>query len=173
MGCGKFEKVMSHPNLSHPKVDDESGGSDTFGTRTAPYEGDSLKWRLMTYMIWNQDKVLDSIACKCAGKDIILYGRGNFTAMLLPKMKERGITPACIIDSYYETGDYEGIPLYNAKDMAEIKTGEAIAIVTPVTGFSAIKRKLVSADVCQDAVPIWEFTDAQALKDRLGCINML
>ncbi len=169
----EYKKVMSHPNLSHPKVDDESGGNDTFGTRTAPYEGDSLKWRLMTYMIWNQDKVLDSIACKCAGKDIILYGRGNFTAMLLPKMKERGITPACIIDSYYETGDYEGIPLYNAKDMAEIKNGEAIAIVTPVTGFSAIKRKLVSADVCQDAVPIWEFTDAQALKDRLGCINML
>ena len=87
----------------------------------------------MTYMIWNQDKVLDSIACKCAGKDIILYGRGNFTAMLLPKMKERGITPACIIDSYYETGDYEGIPLYNAKDMAEKPvTGVTIAMASPV-----------------------------------------
>lgn len=169
----EYKKVMRHPNLSHPKVDDESGGNDSFGTRTAPYEGDSLKWRLLTYVLWNQDKVLESIECKCAGKDIILYGRGNFTALLLPKMKKRGMAPACIIDSYYETGDYDGIPLYNTRDMAAIKTEGALAIITPITGFSTIKRNLMSAGVCQEVLPIWELTDIKELKERLAFINML
>ncbi len=169
----EYREIMRHPYLSHPKVADHSGGKDTYGTRTAPYEDASLKWRLMTYILWNQDKVLDSIACKCAGKDIVLYGRGNFTATLLPKMKERGLTPACIVDSYYETGEYDGISLYNTRDMAKIKIGEAVAIITPITGFSAIKGNLISAGVCQDAIPIWEFTDDKAIKERLDGINML
>ncbi len=169
----EYKEVMRHPYMSHPKVNDQSGGNDTYGTRIAPYEDASLKWRLMTYILWNQDKVLDSLACKCVGKDIILYGRGNFTALLLPKMKERGIAPVCIIDSYYETGDYEGIPLYNIKDMAEIKTGEAVAIITPITDFTKIRYKLTSTGVCQEVIPIWEFTDAKALKERLECVNML
>lgn len=169
----EYREVMRHPYLTHPKVADHSGGNDTYGTRTAPFEEGSLKWRLMTYMLWSSDKVMDSLACRCAGKDTILYDRGNFTAMLLPQMKERGITPVCIIDSCYETGDYEGIPLYNINDMAGIKTGEAVAIITPITGFLSIKNKLMSAGVCQDAIPIWELTDAKALKERLGYINML
>ena len=169
----EYKEVMRHPNLSHPKVDDESGGNDSFGTRTVPYEGDSLKWRLLTYVLWNRDKVLESIECKCAGKEIILYGRGNFTAVLLPKMKERGLTPVCIVDSYYETGEYEGIPLWNTCDIAEIRTEAAVAIVTPVTGFSAIKRNLMSAGVCQEVLPIWELTDIKELKERLAFINML
>ena len=169
----EYKEVMRHPNLSHPKVDDESGGNDSFSTRTVPYEAASLKWRLMTYILWNQDKVLDEIACKCAGKEIILYGRGNFTAVLLPKMKERGLTPVCIVDSYYETGEYEGIPLWNTCDIAEIRTEAAVAIVTPVTGFSAIKRNLMSAGVCQEVLPIWELTDIRELKERLAFINML
>ncbi|MCH5270280.1 MAG: radical SAM protein [Lachnospiraceae bacterium] len=169
----EYKEVMKHPYISHPKVAEESGGNSTYRTRTVPYEDDSLKWRLMTYILWNQDKVLDSLECRSGGKDIILYGRGNFTAMLLPKMKERGITPACIIDSYYETGDYEGIPLYNIKDMEKIKIGEAMAIITPITDFPTIKRKLISDGVCQDAIPLWELTDAKKLKERLEYVNML
>ena len=169
----EYKEVMRHPNLSHPKVDDESGGNDTYGTRTAPYEDASLKWRLMTYILWNQDKVLDNIECKCANKDIILYGRGNFTAVLVSKMKERGITPVCIVDSYYGTGEYEGIPLYNTKDLDEIKTEQAIAIITPIEGFTKIKNQLLLSGVCQEVIPIWEFTAVKELNERLISINRL
>lgn len=169
----EYREVMRHPYLSNPKVVDHSGGNDTYSTRTAPYEVASLKWRLMTDILWNLDRVLDEMACKCAGKEIILYGRGNFTSVLLLKMKERGLTPVCIVDSYYETGEYEGIPLYHICDMAEIKTEAAVAIVTPVTGFSAIKCNLMSAGICQEVLPIWEFTGVKELKERLECINML
>lgn len=169
----EYKEVMRHPYLAHPKVADESGGNDTYGTRTAPNEDSSLKWRLITYILWNEDKVLDSLERKCGGKEIILYGRGNLTAVLLPKMKERGIIPTCIIDSYYESGDYEGIPLYNIKDMAEIKKSESIAIITPIMNFSTIKCNLVSAGICDIVFPIWEFIDVNALKERLEYINML
>lgn len=168
----EYREVMRHPYLSNPKVIDHSGGNDTYSTRTAPYEVASLKWRLMTDILWNRDRVLDEMACKCAGKEIILYGRGNFTSVLLSIMKERGLTPFCIVDSYYETGEYEGIPLYHTCDMAEIKTGAAVAIVTPVTGFSAIKCNLMSAGVCQEVIPIWELAGVKALKERLEQINM-
>ena len=68
---------------------------------------------------------------------------------------------------------YDGIPLYNTRDMAEIKMGETVALITPITGFSAIKRNLMSAGVCQKAIPIWELTDVKSLKERLEGINML
>lgn len=168
----EYREVMRHPYLSNPKVIDHSGGNDTYSTRTAPYEVASLKWRLMTDILWNRDRVLDEMACKCAGKEIILYGRGNFTSVLLSIMKERGLTPVCIVDSYYETGEYEGIPLYHTCDMAEIKTGAAVAIVTPVTGFPAIKCNLMSAGFCQEVIPIWELAGVKALKERLEQINM-
>ena len=164
----EYREVLKHPYLSHPKVREQSGGNDSYNTKTVPYELSDLKWKILTYILDDSDKVIEAIT---QFGDFVLYGNGNITASLIHKLKEKGILPIAVLDSQKKSGEIEGIPVYNVKEAENLKGKDYTVIITPIRNVTGIKKMLVEQGLCKEAVPIWDCIDREEIKERLRYIN--
>lgn len=163
----EYQEVMKHPYLQNPKVLNNSGGKDSFGMRAIPYELSDLKWRILTKILDEPEKVINEI--EKIG-EFAIYGNGNLTASLVNELKSRNMLPKYIIDGYKKGGWYKGIPVYN---IDEVKETEVSVIVTPVNDFSAIERKLEEKNIKGRKIPIWDIIGDREIADRLKYINRI
>lgn len=166
----EYKEIMKHPYLLHPKVHDHSGGMDPYRVRAVPYELSDLKWKILTKILDNPDKVMEKLV---KIKDPVIYGMGNLTSVLVREMNSRYISPLCILDAHKKKGCFEGIPVYNIKEIKGLKGKENSIIVTPINDLSLICRTLDEYNIHGKIIPIWDIIDDQEIADRLKYINRL
>lgn len=166
----EYKEVMKHPYLSHPKVHDHSGGQDSYGMRTVPYELSDLKWKILTKILDEPDKVMGMIS----GTDnLVIYGMGNLTTALVREMKAHGISPLCIIDANKRSGYFEEVPVYNIEEVQGLEDKKVSIIVTPVHDIAAVRRTLNEHCIQGKIIPVWEIIGDNEIADRLKYINRL
>lgn len=166
----EYKEVMKHPYMSHPKVNDQSGGLDSYGMRAVPYELSDLKWRILTKILDEPEKVMDSMS---KIDNPVIYGMGNLTTALIRAMKGHNISPLCIIDAYKKSGCFEDIPVYNIKEVQGLEGKEVSIIVTPVNNIADVRKKLNEYCIKGKTIPIWELIGNDSITDRLKYINRL
>ncbi len=166
----EYKKVMKHPYLSHPKVHDHSGGNVPHKTRAVPYELSYLKWKILTKILDNPEKVMTEIS---QIDNLVIYGMGNLACALVREMNARNMHPVCMIDSYKQSGCFEGIPVYNIREADRLENKEISIIVTPVDDISAVYKKLNEHGIQGKIIPIWEIIGDVEIADRLNYINRL
>lgn len=166
----EFKEVMKHPSLSHPKVHDHSGGSDQYKRTAVPYELSDIKWKILTKILDEPEQVMEVVA-KISNP--IIYGMGNLTSVLVREMNYRNLSPLCIIDKYKKSGCFEGIPVYNIKEVKGLENKEISIIVTPVNGLSDVYAKLKEHCIQGKIIPIWELIGDKEIADRLTYLNKL
>lgn len=164
----EYKEVMKDPYLQHPKVHDHSGGNNSYGMRTVPYELSDLKWKIMTKILDEPDQIIKTISGR---NPVVIYGMGNLTTILVREMKIRKISPLCIIDAYKKSGSFEGIPVYNLQEVEGLEGKEISVIVTPVNNLAAIKKALREHCIQGEIVPIWEMISDEEIAGRLRYIN--
>lgn len=166
----EYKEVMKHPYLTHPKVHDQSGGLDSNGMRAVPYELSDLKWKILTKILDEPNQVMEEVS---KIDNPVIYGMGNLTTALIRAMKAHNISPLCIIDAYKESGCFEGIPVYNIKEVQGLEGKEVSVIVTPVNYIADVRKKLNEYCIKGKIIPIWEIIGDDAITDRLKYINRL
>lgn len=166
----EYKEIMKHPYLSHPKVHDQSGGVNSHGMRTVPYELSDLKWRLLTEILHNPNPIIEKLS---EINNPVIYGMGNLAAALVRKMNLRNILPLCIIDAYRESGFFEGIPVYNIKEVKGLEDKEFSLIVTPVIGIPELYEMLNEYGLQGKRIPIWDIVGKEKIAERLKYINRL
>lgn len=166
----EYKEVMKHPYLQHPKVHDHSGGNNSYGMRTVPYELSDLKWKIMTKILEKPNQIMEAVSKM---EHVAIYGMGNLTAILIREMKDRGMTPLCIIDAYKESGSFEGVPVINIREVQGLDEKELSIIVTPVNNLAAVKEGLNRHCIRGRIVPVWEMIDDEETACRLRYINRL
>lgn len=166
----EYKEVMKHPYLQHPKVHDHSGGNNSYGMRTVPYELSDLKWKIMTKILEKPNQIMEMISQM---EHIAIYGMGNLTAILIREMKDRDISPLCIIDAFKESGNFEGVPVINIQEVKGLEEKELSIIVTPVNNLAAVKEVLNRHCIRGRIVPIYEMIDDEEIAGRLRYINRL
>ena len=167
---GEYQEIMSHPYLRNPKVHNNSGGKDSYGMRAVPYELSDLKWKILTKILDEPEKIMNEIA---KVGEFAIYGNGNLTACLVGEMKSRNILPKYIIDGYKKGGWYKGIRVCNMDDVKELQEKEVSVIITPVHNFSVIKSRLEEKKIKGRKIPIWEIVGDDEISDRLRYINRI
>lgn len=166
----EYKEVMKHPYLQHPKVHDHSGGQDSYGMRAVPYELSDLKWKILTKIFEEPDQIMNVVS----GIDnLVIYGMGNLTTALVKEMKVRNLSPLCIIDARKPSGCFEGVPVYNIKEVQGLEGKELSIIVTPVNDIAAVRKKLNEYCITGKLIPIWEIIGDDEIADRLKYINKL
>ena len=121
----EYKEVMKNEIFQHPKVEDWSGGHDTFNLREFPYR--TLKWsqlveKCLTDIIVNSDTVVQQIKKHMMKKySLIIYGFGNMGKVLAKLCMEKGIIPICIVDKNKPHDIFEGIEVYNLKEASILK----------------------------------------------------
>ena len=100
-------------------------------------------------------------------------GMGNLTSVLVREMNYRNLSPLCIIDKYKKSGCFEGIPVYNIKEVKGLENKEISIIVTPVNGLSDVYAKLKEHCIQGKIIPIWELIGDKEIADRLTYLNKL
>lgn len=138
--------------------------------RVTSFELADFKWKILTKILDESDKVISTISRKC---NPVIYGMGNLTYALVKEMRARNILPLCIIDSYKESGNFEGIPVYNIKEVKELETKKISVIVTPINGVSEIYKKLEENGIRGEIIPVWDIINDSEIADRLKYINKL
>ena len=166
----EYKETMAHPYLAHPKVHDHSGGNDAYTRKSVPFELSDMKWRILTKILEESDKVMSSIS---EINNLVIYGMGNITHILVKEMNARNIPLLCIIDSYKESGCFEGVPVYNIKEVKELETKKISVIVTPINGVSEIYKKLEENGIRGEIIPVWDIINDSEIADRLKYINKL
>ncbi len=166
----EYKEIMRHPYLAHPKVHDHSGGSDPYKTRGVPYEISDLKWRILTKLLDEPEVVMEKVF---QITNPVIYGMGNLTSVLVREMKSRNIPPLCIIDGYKQSGCFEGIPVYNIKEVKGLEDKDITIIITPVSGITEICTTLNEYNIQGKVTPIWELIDDDKAADRLRYMNRL
>ncbi len=138
--------------------------------RMKPYELSDLKWKILTKILDEPERVIE----KVSGIDnLVIYGMGNLTTALVKEMKARNVSPLCIIDAYKESGCYEGVPVYNIKEVQGLENKEISIIVTPVDHIADVRKKLNEYCIQGKLIPIWEVIGDDGIADRLRYINRL
>lgn len=166
----EYKKIMEHPYLLHPKVHDQSGGTDLYRTRIFPYELSDIKWKILTEILDNSDKIIEKLS---AINNLVIYGMGNLTSVLVREMNIRKMSPLCIIDKYKESGYYEGIPVYNIKEVGGLENKEFSILVTPINDVTKVYATLNEYDIHGEIIPIWDVLDDERMKENLKYINRL
>lgn len=166
----EYKEIMKHPWLSHPKVHDHSGGSDSYIRRAAPYELSDIKWKILTKILDEPDQIMEAIS---KIRNPVIYGMGNLTSALVKEMNSRNIPPLCIIDGFKESGCFDGITVYNIKETQELDGKDISIIVTPVTGLSDVHKMLKEHCIQGKIIPIWEMIEDSEIEDRLRYLNKL
>ena len=138
--------------------------------RVTSFQLADFKWKILTKILDESDKVISTISRKC---NPVIYGMGNLTYALVKEMRARNILPLCIIDSYKESGNFEGIPVYNIKEVKELETKKISVIVTPINGVSEIYKKLEENGIRGEIIPVWDIINDSEIADRLKYINKL
>ena len=164
------KETMKHPYLSHPKVHDQSGGENSYGMRTVPYELSDLKWRILTEIINNPNQIIQKLS---EMNNPVIYGMGNLTAALVREMNLRNMPPLCIIDAYKKSGNFEGIPVYNIKEVKGLEEKEVSVIVTPVADVQELYETLNKYGIHGKRIPIWDIIGDRETAERLKYINRL
>lgn len=166
----EYREVMKNPYLLHPKVHDHSGGRDSYGMREVPYELSDLKWKIMTQILEKPDQIMEAIS---GMNNVVIYGMGNLTTILIREMKARNIYPLCVIDAWKESGCFEGVSVYNIKEVQGLKNKEISIIVTPVNNIADVRKKLNEYCIQGNLIPIWEIVGDDEVAGRLNDINRL
>lgn len=166
----EYKEIMKHPYLSHPKVHDHSGGKNSHGMRIVPYELSDLKWRLLTEILHNPNPIIEKLS---KINNPVIYGWGNLADALVRKMISRNIPPLCIIDAYRESEDFEGIPVYNIKEVKGLEDKEFSLIVTPVIDIPELYEMLDEYGLQGKRIPIWDVVGKEKIAERLKYINRL
>ena len=166
----EYKETMKHPYLSHPKVHDQSGGENSYGMRTVPYELSDLKWRILTEIINNPNQIIQKLS---EMNNPVIYGMGNLTAALVREMNLRNMPPLCIIDAYKKSGNFEGIPVYNIKEVKGLEEKEVSVIVTPVADVQELYETLNKYGIHGKRIPIWDIIGDRETAERLKYINRL
>lgn len=139
-------------------------------TRMKPYELSDLKWKILTKILDEPERVIE----KVSGIDnLVIYGMGNLTMALVKEMKVRDVSPLCIVDAYKESGCYEGVPVYNIKEVQGLGNKEISIIITPVNHIADVRKKLNEYYIQGKLIPIWEVIGDDEIADRLRYINRL
>lgn len=166
----EYKEVMKHPYLSNPKVHEQSGGQDSYGMRATPNEFSDLKWRMITKIFEESDQVMEAVS---KIDNLVIYGMGNLTTALIREMKARNLSPLCIIDAYKESGCFEGVSVYNIKEVPDLENKEVSVIVTPIHDIAAVRKTLSEHCIQGKVIPIWEVIGDDEITDRLKYINKL
>ena len=138
--------------------------------RVTPVELADYKWKILTKILDDSDTVISKISKL---HNLVIYGMGNLTYALVKEMKAQNISPKYIIDSYKETGDFEGIPVYNIKEAKKVENVNISIIVTPINGLEEIYKKLNENDIHGEVFPIWDIINDSEMADKLKYINRL
>lgn len=136
--------------------------------RMSPYELTDLKWRILTKILETPDQMIKTLS---AITNLVIYGMGNLTMVLMKEMKAKNLYPLCIIDAYKESGCVEGVPVYNIKEVQGLKNKEISILVTPVNNLHAVRKKLNDYQISGKLIPIWEIIGDDEITDRLKYIN--
>lgn len=166
----EFKEVMKHPYLSHPKVHDHSGGSNQYKRTAVPYELSDIKWKILTKILDEPEQVMEAVS---KINNPVIYGMGNLTSALVRAMNSGNISPLCIIDNYKDSGCFEGIPVYNIKEVKGLDDKKISIIITPINGVSDVYKTLNEHCIKGKTIPIWEIIRDEEIADRLKYLNRL
>lgn len=139
-------------------------------SRTVPFELSDIKWKILTQILDNTDKIIEEISKL---NNIVIYGMGNLTVALVREMNLRNISPLCIIDAYKESRNFEGIPVYNVKEVKGLEDKEVSIIITPVIGIEGVYEILDEYGLRGKRIPIWDIIDDGKISEQLKYINRL
>lgn len=139
-------------------------------SRIAQFELSDLKWKILTKILDEPEDVMGIVS---EIDNLVIYGMGNLTTALIREMKARNISPFCIIDAYKNSGCFEGIPVYNIKEVQGLEDKEISIIVTPVYNIADVEKKLSEHGIKGKIIPIWDIIGDDAIADRLKYINRL
>ncbi len=141
------------------------------GSRTVPFELSDIKWKILTRILDNPDKIIEEVSKL---NNLIIYGMGNLTVALVREMNLRNVSPLCIVDAYKESGNFEGIPVYNIKEVGgELEDKEVSVIVTPVTGIKRVYEALNEYGIYGKRIPVWDIIGDGDIAEQIKYINRL
>lgn len=138
--------------------------------RATSLELADYKWKILTRILDEPDKIISAIT---KINNPVIYGMGNLAYAIVKEMKARNVSPLCIIDSYKESGKFDGVPIYNIKEAEELENKNISIIATPVTGLSEVYKKLEENGIHGEIIPIWDMIGDSEIADRLKYINRL
>lgn len=103
----------------------------------------------------------------------VIYGMGNLTSALVRAMNSGNLSPLCIIDNYKNSGCFEGIPVYNIKEVRGLDDKDISIIITPINSVSDVYKTLNEHCIKGNTIPIWEIIGDEEIADRLKYLNRL
>lgn len=166
----EYRQIMKDPIFLNPKVNDNSGGKITYNDkrRGMPNELSDLKWKLLTNILDNPDQIMEALS---PIKNLVIYGMGNLTNVLVQAMKKINLPPLYIMDANKDSGTFEGVPVYNIKEVSGKE--DITVLITPVCDVIKIKKLLQEHGFTGNQIPIWEIAGDEYITDRLKYINRL
>lgn len=140
------------------------------GSRIVPFELSDIKWKILTRILDNPDEIIEEVSKL---NNLIIYGMGNLTVALVREMNLRNVSPLCIVDAYKESGKFEGIPVYNIKEVKGLEGKEVSVIVTPVTGIKRVYETLTEYGIYGKRIPVWDIIGDGEIAEQIKYINRL
>lgn len=163
---------MKEEIFKHPKVQDWSGGRDTFNLREFPYR--SLKWsnlaeRSLTDIILNKETVIEQIRDHINNNhQIIIYGIGNVGKVLVKVCLENKIRPAYILDKNKPYASFENIEIYNLTETERLEK-RVVIFITPLRENEKIREDLKNLGYEDNFVYIKDLVKDKLLVEELSC----
>lgn len=168
----EYRDIMKEEIFKHPKVQDWSGGRDTFNLREFPYR--SLKWsnlaeRSLTDIILNKETVIEQIRDHINNNhQIIIYGIGNVGKVLVKVCLENKIRPAYILDKNKPYASFENIEIYNLTETERLEK-RVVIFITPLRENEKIREDLKNLGYEDNFVYIKDLVKDKLLVEELSC----
>lgn len=130
--------------------------------RINPYELSDLKWKMLTKILDEPDKVMKVVS---AIDNFAIYGMVNLTKALVREMKARDISSLCIIDTNKDSEYFEEMLVYNIDEVHGLENKEISVLITPVNNMHAVRSKLSDYKISGRLIPIWKIISDDGLTE--------